>query len=242
MNGGRVRRPNLQRRSCADAGAVVPARRPARGAATVEFTIVALVAVIPMVLGTLQLGLLYVTKHTVQHATYLAARAGAVDHARRETLRRYFAKGLVPLYARTAQDLDERSSAAAVARAYAEARLDASRPDRVRITLLNPTVASFDDFERVVNGVREIPNRFRRDVVGVRSRQTLADANVLALRVDYCAPLVVPFVDRLLTSTLRSLDPEPFRQACYAQRRLPVAGRAIVQMHTAARRDLAEPA
>lgn len=228
----------------------VPARRiraplsaipRSAGAATVEFSVIALTALIPTVLGILQLGLLYVAKHTVQHATYLAARAGAVEHGSRDAMRQYFAKGLVPLVARSPSDLAAGPSAQAVGRAYAAAFVDASRPDRTRITVVNPRSASFDDFEGRENGTLQIPNRFDRTKVGARSRQTLADANVLRLRIDYCAELIVPFVDRLITSTLQRLDADAFRQQCYAARRLPIVGHATVQMHSAARRGEVQP-
>lgn len=221
--------------------AAVSARTRIAGAATVEFSIIALTALIPTVLGILQLGLLYVAKHTVQHATYLAARAAVVEHGSRDSMRRYFAKGLVPLFARSPNDLAAGASAQTVGRAYAAAFVDAQRPDRTRITVVNPARASFDDFERRENGTLQIPNRFDRRVVGGHSGQTLADANVLRLRIDYCAELVVPFVDRLITSTLQRLDADVFRQQCYAARRLPIVGHATVQMHSAARRGEVQP-
>jgi hypothetical protein len=217
-----------------------PYRRGVRaqgGAATVEFALVALVALIPLVLAVLQLGLLYVAKHTVQHATFLAARAGAVSHGSRTEMLRHFAKGLAPLHAGTTRDLRPGDLAGAVTAAYGRAYAEALRPDRTRLHVLNPTRASFEDFERARRGVREIPNVYVRGVPGPRSGQTLADANLLKLRVDYCAPLVVPLVDRILTATLRRLDPEPFRQQCYGARRLPVVGYALVQMHSAPRRE-----
>lgn len=219
-----------------------PAGR-ASGAATVEFTIVALVALLPLVLAVLQLGLLYVTKHTVQHAAFLAARAGAVSHGSRAEMLRYLAKGLAPLHAgatdyRGPGDPGPGDLGVTVASAYARAYADAQRPDRTRLRVLNPTRASFEDFERVRRGIREIPNVYVHGAPGPRSGQTLADANLLKLRVDYCAPLVVPLVDRIVTAALRRLDTDPFRQQCYWARRLPVVGHALVHMHSAPRRDL----
>lgn len=210
--------------------------RPQSGAATVEFTIVALVALIPLVLAVLQLALLYVTKHTVQHATFLAARAGAVSHGSRSEMLRYLAKGLAPLHSGSTRELVPQDAGSAVAAAYARAYAEARRPDRTRLRVLNPTEASFQDFERTRRGIREIPNVFVRGAPGARSGQTLADANLLKLRVDYCAPLVVPLVDRIVTAALRRLDPDPFRQQCYWARRLPVVGHALVHMHSPARR------
>lgn len=206
------------------------------GAATVEFTIVALAALIPLVLAVLQLGLLYVTKHTVQHAAFLAARAGAVSHGNRSEMLRYLAKGLAPLHVGSPRDLTPRDLAGAVGTAYARAYAEAQRPDRTRLRVLSPTQASFEDFERTRRGVREIPNVFVHGQPGPRSGQTLADANLLKLRVDYCAPLVVPLVDRIVTTALRRFDTDPFRQQCYWVRRLPVVGYALVQMHSAPRR------
>jgi TadE-like protein len=214
--------------------------RRERGAATVEFAIVAVVALIPLVLAVLQLGLLYVTKHTVQHATFLAARAGAVSHGSRPEMLRYLAKGLAPLHAGATRDLGPVDLPRAVATAYARAYADAQRPDRTRLRVMNPTRASFDDFERTRRGVREIPNVFVHGRPGPRSGQTLADANLLKLRVDYCAPLVVPLIDRIVTTALRELDPDPFRQQCYWAGRMPVVGHALVHMHSAARRELFE--
>jgi hypothetical protein len=210
-------------------------RPRASGAATVEFTIVALAALLPLALGVLQTGLLYVTTHTVRHATFLAARAGAVTHGDRDEMLRYLAKGLAPLYA-GGVDVNDANAWQEVSSAYIRALADTRRPDRTRLRVLNPTPASFADFEIARNGVRQIPNSFRYDRVGARSGQTLADANVLKLRVDYCAPLAVPIVDRLITTTLLLFDAEPFRLQCYVAGRLPVTGHAVVQMHTAARR------
>lgn len=211
------------------------ARRYTSGAATVEFAVVALLALIPLVLATLQLGLLYVTKHTVQHATFLAARAGAVSHGSHSAMLRHLAKGLAPLYAASRVDLDAGSAPPAIVAAYGRAYLDARRPDRTRLRVLNPSPAAFEDFERSRRGVREIPNTFVYGAVGARSGQTLADVNVLKIRVDYCAELAVPLIDRLVTATLRRLDPDAFRQQCYWSRRLPIVGHALVHMHTPAR-------
>jgi hypothetical protein len=210
-------------------------RRRAVGAATVEFAIVALLALIPLSMGILQTGLLYVAKHTVRHAAFLAARAGAVSHGSRDEMRRHLAKGLVPLYA-GAVDVDAANAWQVVSSAYVRALADAHRPDRLRLSVLNPTPESFADFEVVREGVRQIPNFYDGMRVGPQSGQTLADANVLKIRVEYCAPLAVPFVDRLITGTLLRVDTEPFRLQCYLARRVPIAGYATVQMHTPARR------
>lgn len=221
--------------------------RPARhlrGAALVEFAVIATLALIPLVMFVLQLGLLYSARHTLNHATFLAARAGAVENGSRRTMERYLAKGLSPLYVRSAGDLSARDVAAVGARAYASALLDARRPDLTRLRILNPTSASFRDFERLRDGVRTIPNdalRYRSGAPGTASEQTLLEANLLRIEVDYCYRLLFPVIDRLLTTTLRRFDPDPFRQGCYAATRLPIRAHALVQMQSPSRRDLMAP-
>jgi hypothetical protein len=211
----------------------------ATGASTVEFLLVAMLALIPLALGTMELALLVVAKHVVSHGTFLAARAGALHHGDRSTMQRYLAKGLAPLYLRTgaaeAGDLAARAGAA-----YLRALGEVLRPDLTRVEILNPTRESFADFERWQGGVRQIPNdslRHRRES-GARSGQTIQESNLLSLRVRYCRRLIFPFVDRAITATLSRLDFDPFAQSCYAQRRVPIEGRALVHMHSAARRSL----
>lgn len=210
------------------------------GAASVEFAIVATVAVIPFVLGILQIGLLYGAKHTLNLAVFQAARAGAVHHADRAVMQRYLAKGLTPLHIRSTRRLDEDSWAAEATRAYARAYAEVRLPIQTRMRIFNPTAASFADFGQPGPAGPEIPNdpRLPRSFVGTRSQQTLGEANLLGVRVEYCHRLIVPLADRLITSVLRRTDLDAFRQGCYAQRRLPIVASALVQMATPPRRDV----
>jgi hypothetical protein len=124
------------------------------------------------------------------------------------------------------------------ARAYALAYASVIRPDRTRLRILNPTQASFNDFARPREGRLEIPldPGSRASAVGPRSGQTLADATLLRLRVEYCQRLIVPLVDRALVAVLRRFDTDPFRQGCYASRGVPLSAHALVQMHSPPRR------
>ena len=129
-----------------------------RGAASVEFYVVALFVLIPLVMAILQLAFLYVGKTTLNHAIFMAARAAALEHGSRSVLRTHLAKGLVPLYARTSDPISRNNVAGIVAPAFTEAFLDVNNPLRTRIEILNPTRASFRDFEQRQNGVPQIPN------------------------------------------------------------------------------------
>ena len=205
-----------------------------RGAATVEFSIVGLLILLPLMLGVLQLGLLYSARHALNHATFLAARAGAVEHGSRDAMQRHLAKGLVALHLRSGAELEPGSWGRAAAGAYARALAEVRAPWITRLTVLNPSAASFADFGRPGRGGPFIPAdpRLPATLVGPASGQTLADATLLKIRVDYCHPLAVPLVDRLLTATLARLDVDPFRQGCYAANRVPLRSHALVHAAT----------
>jgi hypothetical protein len=209
-----------------------------RGAATVEFYIVALLVMIPMSMAILQLGVLYSGDRTVNHATFLAARAGAVNNGDRTAMLNYLAKGLVPLYARTDREIDSGNLLRIAGPALARARVDTLNPLRTRLTVLNPTTQSFRDFEESQFGVRQIPNdnlQYRRRT-GAASRQTIQEANILKIRVDYCHDLDFPIIDRMIVATLRRFDANAFRQICYRGNRVAVSSIAIVHMQSPARR------
>lgn len=217
--------------------------RDERGAALVEFAIVALLALLPLTLGILQVALLYVGKHTLNHAAFLAARAGAVANADRATLERYLAKGLAPLHAGGRDDITAANVFRAGARAYALAYAEVLRPDQTRLRILNPTADSFADFARIRDGRVEIPLSTgpAGGPAGPRSGQTHADATLLRLRVDYCHPLIVPIVDRLIVALVRRLNADAFAQACNASGRVVLSAHALVQMHSAPRRAAMGP-
>lgn len=209
-----------------------------RGAASVEFYIVALFVLIPFVMGILQMAVLYVGKTTLNHAVFMAARASAMENGSRSIFTTHLAKGLLPLYANTTAPLNNRNVAPVVARAFAEARLDVAL--RTRIEILNPTRASFRDFEQRQNGVLQIPNdnlQFRPRTPGASSRQSIQEANLLKVRVDYCHELVFPLIDGLIVAVLRRFDTDLFHQSCYRTNRVPIAGRALLHMQSPARRS-----
>lgn len=206
----------------------LPALRRVRGAVTLEFLIVAFVVLVPVIFGTLEMALLIVARQTLGVATFLAARAGAAEHGDRGAMRRALARGLVPLHA-------TRGAAEAWSGSYA----DALRPDRTRLEIWNPVPASFTDFGVAVDGAVEIPNvwpRYRSSP-GAISRQTIAEANQLGLRVSICRPLLFPITAPLFIAGLRLNDTSAFALGCYAQGAIPLHARALVHMQSAARRS-----
>jgi hypothetical protein len=214
--------------------------RRMRGAASVEFYIVALFVLIPFVMAILQLAVLYVGKTTLNHAVFMAARAAALEHGSRSVMSRHLAKGLVPLYANTSETISSNNVVGIVVPAFTKALVDVNNPLRTRIEILNPTRASFRDFEQRQNGTLQIPNdnlQFRARNPGASSRQSIQEANLLKVRVDYCHELVFPLIDVAVVGILRRLDTNAFHQACYRANRVPISGRALLHMQSAARRS-----
>ena len=206
----------------------LPALRRVRGAVTLEFLIVAFVVLVPVIFGTLEMALLIVARQTLGVATFLAARAGAAEHGDRGAMRRALARGLVPLHA-------TRGATEAWSGSYA----DALRPDRTRLEIWNPVPASFADYAVTGNGEAEIPNVWPhyRTGRGTVSRQTIAEANQLGLRVSICRPLLFPITAPLFIAGLRFNDTSAFALGCYAQGAIPLHARALVHMQSAARRS-----
>ncbi len=208
-------------------------RRAARGAALVEFYVVALFALLPLTMGILQAAVLVAARNVVNHATYMAARAGAMDHARRGTMEAALARGLLPLHADTSEELDAGNVVGVVAEAYVRARANVAIFADLQV--LNPVPASFEDFGTQAAGVTSMRNdslEFRELTRGARSGQTILEANLLQIRVRYCQPLVFPVIDKLLLVLLRSRDTDLFHQRCYAAGRVPLAATGTIHMQS----------
>ncbi|MBB4842635.1 hypothetical protein HNP55_001150 [Paucibacter oligotrophus] len=197
----------------------------------VEFLLVGAV-ITALGLGLLQYSLLFHSKNIVNHATFMAARAGAIGHAQQSKIRDALEKNLLPLYGGG-------QTAAELAIAYGKAKADAAT--NLSIELLSPTKESFDDFadpelkDSVGAGKRVIPNRglaFQDAVLKTHSGQTLHDANQIKLRVVYGYKPAVPFVDRMMLAVMRQFSgaAEPFHQALLARGRIPIVVHVTQQM------------
>ena len=203
------------------------------GAALVEFQIVALLALLPMMFGMLQTAFLLGAHHTLQYATFSAARAGAMANASPAIMRRALATGLVPLFAMTADGVSADNVTGVVTGAFVKAY--GATQLYARLQVLSPSAESFEDFGVVEDGVTLIRNdslEHRSVQRGSRSGLSIQEANLLRLRVTYCHELIVPFADRLLLASLRRLDLDPFSQFCYLRGRVPLVAESSVNMQS----------
>lgn len=203
------------------------------GAATVEFVIVSLFALLPMLLGTLQVALLLVANHHVDFAAFSAARRGAVSNGALGAMRSEFTKALVPLFVASGNSLDRDNVTSHVAVAYAKAALDVGL--YARLSLLSPGREAQEDFAIDRDGRRIIPNdslNVRKTTLGRASGQSLQDANLLKIEVTYCHPLIVPFAREFLIAAVRMVDHDPWNNLCYALGRVPLRSVGVSPMQS----------
>lgn len=201
-----------------------------RGAAALEFHVVALLAMMPMLLGMLQVSLLMIANHQVDFAAFMAAREGATEGGREGAVRAAFANALAPMFL----DAGERNDADALARRLVQARVRAAAAVLAhgRIRILSPTPQAQQALSIERDGQRVIPN----DSLAARLRRPggggLLEGNVLEVEATWCHPLVVPIARPMLVSAMRLLDREPWHQLCFANDRLPIRSRGIAAMQS----------
>lgn len=186
--------------------------RAQRGQSATEFVIVVPVLLL-VILGALQLGLLYRAKSALNLATFQAARVGAMHYGRESEMLSELANGLTALYAKDTswnELMDGRDRARAVVQTYA------------RLRVINPP-AQFH--------AQRISNDRLRYQTGVQAGLSVQDLNLLKIQVVYCHPLQVP----LVATTLQTLLAPRFTGLeldCLKAQRMPLTSSAVVRMQT----------
>ncbi|HUW37274.1 MAG TPA: DUF192 domain-containing protein [Rhodocyclaceae bacterium] len=210
-----------------------------RGSAMIEFSLVGpLITLLGM--AVLQYGLLFFAKNQINHAGFMAARAGAMGHADIDSVKRAYVRALIPLYGggKNSEELKQ---------AFDKAAQDVSA--NVKFELLNPARESFDDWrdetlqETIGDGRRVIPNgglAFRDPAeIGTQSGQSIQDANLIQIRITHGYELKVPLINTVIEFMLRWSDDgsDPFVSALYRSDRIPVVSHVTLQMQS----DAVEP-
>ncbi|MFM1887083.1 MAG: hypothetical protein RL026_2240 [Pseudomonadota bacterium] len=199
------------------------------GTALIEFQLVLLACLLPLLLGGLQLLLLEFGGRVLDHATYRAARQGAMTGADPQAMASALAVGLMPLHLDATVQAAAGSAGTALVAARARAVADAALFAEIRI--LAPSQAAFDDHATWVDGKRVIRNdslETRPTTPGPRSGLSLQLANLLQIEARYCHRLIVPFADAWLLGLLRWTDTDLDSQLCYAAGRVPLRSRVTV--------------
>jgi hypothetical protein len=197
-----------------------------RGASIVEFLIVGPLLIF-IGMGLVQTGLVFHAKSGLNFALQEGARVGSVNFGDVEAIERGIKDGLIP-YMGGGENLGE----IAQTRARVEADFQrGAAAGWIRVQQLSPTPASFtdwaeDSYDEDGRAIREIPNanlstlRCTRtpnggragsrsstacaggEPIGADSQQTLADANLLKLKMTYGVKLGVPLVSRIVGGAL----------------------------------------
>lgn len=216
--------------------------RASQGAAITEFLVVML-ALVPLVMGTIQAALVFHAKTILSYATFEAARSGAVQNAQRGAMQRAFQRNILPLYGGG-------STNAALIQAYTRSSIDlwvgpvvgTSLGAGTTLDILSPTQEAFRDHGLRVNGrgTQFIPNehlRYRGRGVGATSRVDIQDANLLKIKVTYGYKLIVPVINRILARILLIADAGNARYYLADPPRLPIVSYATVRMQSDAQAD-----
>ena len=237
-------------RRCVPALALL--RRQA-GAASVEFFITFAVAIM-LIMGILQMGIFFVAKNTVNLATFAAARAGAASGGDRDQMKRAFAKALSGLYVAKGLRLANSDGLADVTTGNFETVITGATAWSYGLALLpydqldvlNPRKAAFADFgvpDPAGGKGRVIPatGLLADTAVGASSRQTRADALLLKIEVRHCYEMVLPLIDKAVSTTILTMPLGLSAKdiACYARHPspdgrmvygVPVLSQAVVRM------------
>jgi TadE-like protein len=182
------------------------------GVSTVEFAIVSPFALL-VVLGLIQIGLMFTAKEVVNEGAFLAARAGAVQNAQLNTpdqtgIQDVMVKALIPFYQDTTITNDQTRLNDALGKANDDAAF-------IHVEVLNPTPAAFADFgitSSASGGHTYIPNdnlEYRSHTYkGSTSHYSIQDANALKIKVTYGYQLKVPLMQTVLSLIMCGVMPQ----------------------------------
>lgn len=180
-----------------------------QGQSNIEFIIVFLIFA-GLLMGLFEMTRVFRTKHLLNTATFLAARAGAISNARLRPMNGELANGMAPLFMHGAR------SAAGLVAAQTRARALVQLPG-LGVRIVSPNAAAFDAF-KVEQRIRRsdedeyrwqdvIPNdnlRWRPsnvkdvEISGATAPLNIQDANLLKVRALWCHRLIVPALDAVI--------------------------------------------
>ena len=162
-----------------------------RGQATIEYLYVLPILLI-LLLGSLQFVFIYEAKLSLNYATFVATRAGALKNGSMAAIQDGLYSGLAPLFA---HGKDQK----ALKDARAAAKTELGNNKLALISIVNPTAGAYSGF---ANAAGEIPNDnlMYRDPADQQDGMNVQDANILKVRVTYCVRLVVPIINRMIYS------------------------------------------
>jgi hypothetical protein len=168
--------------------------RRGSGQAMVEFLIL-FPTLLLLILGAFQFALIYQAKQTLNYATFMAARQGALKNGRMTPIKDALASGMTPLFNIKPELLDTEG----LLRARLIAAVEAFNPLNTRVEILSPTAAAYNAHKADSESGTEIPNdNLMYRPTTAKGAMSVQDANLLTIRVTYCTRLIVPIVNRVI--------------------------------------------
>lgn len=179
-----------------------------RGQSMTEYVII-LPVLLMLVLGSIQFALLYRIKSTLEYAAFVGARQGALKNAKMNSIKDGIAAGMTPLFT-FGPDVGSLLKGRAIG------MIEVFNPLTTKVELLNPTSKAADDFAiddpedtASPKTKRIIPNdnlTYRDTGIGATSGVSIQDANLLKIRVTYCAKLIVPLANVTIYSIVNGIE------------------------------------
>lgn len=164
------------------------------GQALVEFLII-YPTLLLLILGGFQFALIYQAKSTLNYATFMAARQGALKNGKMTSIKDGLAGGMTPLFATTKDDYGDLFKARVIA------AVEVFNPLNTRIDVLSPTADAYNAHKADSESGTEIPNdNLMYRPTTVKGGLSVQDANLLTIQVTYCTRLIVPIVNRVIYS------------------------------------------
>ena len=192
---------------------MVSARSRTRGVSTVEFAIVAMLVLLPLLTSVMELAQLAVARQALGYAATEVARGLEAEAPATSTVssadtpavpgdelraRRIVGIALLPLFSQ-GEGLD--GSTSALAGVLARAVAETLRPDLLRIDL------------------QEIP---------ATSASSTRFVSLHRVSLRYCRELYFAPISDVLPAVLRATTFDPFDQWCFANARMPISASAVV--------------
>ncbi len=174
------------------------------GQSMMEYLII-LPTLLLLVLASIQFGLLYQIKSQLNYATFIAARQGAMKNGSSSAIKDAFASGMTPLFSNS-PDLQ------GMLRGRAVGAIEAFNPLVTTIERVSPPASVMTDFgisDPLNSSKKLLPNdnlQYRSTAVGANSKINIQDANLLKIRVTYCAKMVVPIANVVIYSLLNGIE------------------------------------
>ena len=216
-------------------------RNSQKGASLTEFIVVTPMIFLLGMLGV-QYTLMYNAKSNLTYAGYEAARAGAIHHADPQKIQEGLLKGLLPYLNANGNGLVKTSNGTVDNIAMLK-QAQLTEAPFMKIEIISPNKQAFDDFNNptlqqlLKTTHKVIPNKQTdfdnlKDKVGSSSGLTIAEANVLKLRVTYGYKPEIPLAKNMMSSLYSFLmgPKDSFSLKLLATSRIPMVVDVSAQM------------